>query len=109
MTNPADQRCLLGKSRRLTSKIRGPLAAAAQVGPALLDLSRFLAHWHTKFQIPEQRQQRLLGAGVLENLYGGCHITRLYFDDMKNDFWFRIAVIALGGLPIGLVIFAVYK
>jgi len=28
---------------------------------------------------------------------------------MKNDFWFRIAVIALGGLPIGLVIFAVYK
>jgi len=28
---------------------------------------------------------------------------------MKNDFWFRIVVIALGGLPIGLVIFAVYK
>jgi len=28
---------------------------------------------------------------------------------MKNEFWFRIAVIALGGLPIGLVIFAVYK
>jgi len=42
-------------------------------------------------------------------LYGDCHIARLYFDDMKKDFWFRIAVIALGGLPIGLVILAVYK
>jgi len=28
---------------------------------------------------------------------------------MKDDFWFRIAVIALGGFQIGLVIFAVYK
>jgi len=28
---------------------------------------------------------------------------------MKKDFWFRMAVIALGGLPIGLMILAVYK
>jgi hypothetical protein len=38
-----------------------------------------------------------------------CFLALAYFDDMKNDFWFRIAVIALGGLPIGLMILAVYK
>jgi len=31
------------------------------------------------------------------------------YDDMKNDFWFCTAVIVLGGLPIGLMILAVYK
>jgi hypothetical protein len=94
-------------------KMRGPLAAAAQVGPALLDLSWFLARWHTKSQMPEHGQQRLLGAGVLVFLIWKFVWRLSYcaamFDDMKNDFWFRIVVIALGGLPIGLVIFAVYK
>ena len=36
-------------------------------------------------------------------------ILKMSFGIMKNEFWFRIAVIALGGLPIGLMILAVYK